>query len=68
MCWGWRGDGSGLLVRGLTAKRTRDWQMNAPDEIQRHSMSTHTLEPEKVREDLKAILLGPAGLYEALRQ
>ena len=44
--------------------------MNAiMDALEAHtSMSTQALESEKVREGLKAILLGPAGLYEALRQ
>ena len=43
--------------------------MNAiMDALEAHtSMSTQALESEKVREGLKAILLGPAGLYEALR-
>ena len=30
--------------------------------------STHALESDAVRESLKAILLGPVKLYEALRQ
>ena len=39
------------------------------DALEAHtSMSTQALESEKVREGLMAILLGPAGLYEALRQ
>ena len=39
------------------------------DALEAHTtMSTQALESEKVREGLKAILLGPAGLYEALRQ
>jgi len=44
--------------------------MNAiMDALEAHTtMSTQALESEKVREGLKAILLGPAGLYEALRQ
>jgi len=44
--------------------------MNAVmDALEAHSvMSTQALESEAVREGLKAILLGPAGLYEALRQ
>ena len=32
------------------------------------SMSKQALESEKVRADIKSILLGPAGLYEALRK
>jgi type I restriction enzyme R subunit len=31
-------------------------------------MSTQALQSETIREGLKAILLGPAGLYEALRE
>ena len=31
-------------------------------------MSTQALESESVREGLKKVLLGPAQLYEALRQ
>ena len=44
--------------------------MNAiMDALEAHTtMSIQALESEKVREGLKAILLGPAGLYEALRQ
>jgi hypothetical protein len=32
------------------------------------TMSKRALESEKVREGLKDVLLGPAGLYEALRE
>ncbi|WP_312261265.1 hypothetical protein [Candidatus Igneacidithiobacillus taiwanensis] len=32
------------------------------------SMSKQALENEKIRQDLKEVLLGPAGLYEALRE
>jgi len=44
--------------------------MNAVmDALEAHSvMSTQALESEAVREGLKAILLGPGRLYEALRQ
>jgi type I restriction enzyme R subunit len=44
--------------------------MNAiMDALEAHTtMSTQALESEKVREGLKAILLGPGQLYEALRQ
>jgi len=44
--------------------------MNAiMDALEAHSvMSTQALESEAVREGLKAILLGPAQLYEALRE
>jgi len=39
------------------------------DALEAHSvMSTQALESEAVREGLKAILLGPGRLYEALRQ
>jgi type I restriction enzyme, R subunit len=32
------------------------------------TMSKQALKSEKVREGLKDVLLGPAGLYEALRE
>ena len=32
------------------------------------TMSAQALESQNIRDGLKAILLGPAGLYEALRQ
>ena len=39
------------------------------DALDAHStMSTQALESETVREGLKAVLLGPAQLYEALRE
>ena len=39
------------------------------DALEAHTtMSTQALESESVREGLKAVLLGPAQLYEALRQ
>ena len=39
------------------------------DALEAHTtMSTQALESKKVRERLKAILLGPGHLYEALRQ
>jgi type I restriction enzyme R subunit len=38
------------------------------DALEAHArMSTQALAAEKVREGLKEVLLGPAGLYEALR-
>jgi type I restriction enzyme R subunit len=33
-----------------------------------NAMSKQALDSERVRSGLKSILLGPAGLYEALRQ
>jgi type I restriction enzyme R subunit len=43
--------------------------MNAiMDALAAHTtMSTQVLQSERVREGLKDLLLGPAGLYEALR-
>jgi type I restriction enzyme R subunit len=39
------------------------------DALEAHTaMSTQALQSETIREGLKAILLGPAGLYEALRE
>ena len=39
------------------------------DALAAHStMSKQALESERVREGLKDVLLGPAGLYEALRE
>jgi type I restriction enzyme R subunit len=67
-------------LRQQAANNTKEQFANSPDlskalldaimdALEAHTtMSTQALESEKVREGLKAILLGPAGLYEALRQ
>jgi type I restriction enzyme R subunit len=66
-------------LRQQAANNTKEQFANSPDlskalldaimdALEAHTtMSTQALESEKVREGLKAILLGPAGLYEALR-
>ena len=67
-------------LRKQAASNSKEQFSNSPDlktailnaimeALEAHTtMSTQALESEKVREGLKAILLGPAGLYEALRQ
>ena len=66
-------------LRKQAASNSKEQFSNSPDlktailnaimeALEAHTtMSTQALESEKVREGLKAILLGPAGLYEALR-
>jgi len=68
------------LLRTQAANNTKEQFANSPDlnkvltdaiieALEAHTaMSTQALESEAVREGLKAILLGPAQLYEALRQ
>ncbi len=68
------------LLRKQAANNTKEQFANSPDlnkalldaimdALDAHTtMSTQALESETVREGLKAILLGPAQLYEALRQ
>jgi type I restriction enzyme R subunit len=67
-------------LRQQAANNTKEQFANSPDlnkallnaimdALDAHStMSTQALESEEVRERLKGILLGPAQLYEALRQ
>jgi type I restriction enzyme, R subunit len=66
-------------LRQQAAHNTKEQFANSPDlgralmeaimdALDAHNtMSTQALESESVREGLKAVLLGPAGLYEALR-
>jgi type I restriction enzyme R subunit len=68
------------LLRKQAANNTKEQFANSPDlnkalmdaimdALDAHTtMSTQALQSESVREGLKAILLGPAQLYEALRQ
>jgi len=68
------------LLRQQAANNTKEQFANSPDlnkalldaimdALEAHAvMSTQALESETVREGLKSILLGPAQLYEALRQ
>ena len=67
-------------LRQQAANNTKEQFANSPDlgralmeaimdALDAHStMSTQALESEAVRDGLKAVLLGPGGLYEALRQ
>ena len=67
-------------LRKQAANNTKEQFANSPDlnkaildaimdALEAHTtMSAQALESETVREGLKAVLLGPAGLYEALRQ
>ena len=67
-------------LRKQAANNTKEQFANSPDlskaildaimdALEAHTtMSSQALESEKVREGLKEVLLGPAGLYEALRQ
>jgi type I restriction enzyme R subunit len=67
------------LLRQQAANNTKEQFANSPDlskallnaimdALEAHTvMSTQALESEAVREGLKAILLGPARLYESLR-
>ena len=67
-------------LRQQAANNTKEQFANSPDlnsalvnaimdALEAHTaMSTQALESEAVREGLKAVLLGPAQLYEALRQ
>jgi type I restriction enzyme R subunit len=69
-----------ITLRQQAANNTKEQFANSPDlnkallnaimdALDAHStMSTQALESEEVRERLKGILLGPAQLYEALRQ
>jgi type I restriction enzyme R subunit len=66
-------------LRKQAANNTKEQFANSPDlskalldaimdALEAHTaMSTQALESEAVREGLKAVLLGPAGLYEALK-
>ena len=68
------------VLRQQAANNTKEQFANSPDlnkalleaimdALEAHTvMSTQALESETVREGLKAVLLGPAQLYEALRQ
>ena len=68
------------LLRQQATNNTKEQFANSPDlnkvlmdsimdALEAHTaMSSQALESEAVREGLKAILLGPAQLYEALRQ
>jgi type I restriction enzyme R subunit len=67
-------------LRQQAANNTKEQFANSPDlnkalleaimdALEAHNtMSTQALESESVREGLKAVLLGPAQLYESLRQ
>jgi type I restriction enzyme R subunit len=69
-----------VTLRQQAANNTKEQFANSPDlnkalleaimdALEAHNtMSTQALESEAVREGLKAVLLGPAQLYEALRQ
>ena len=69
-----------MTLRQQAANNTKEQFANSPDlntalvnaimdALEAHTaMSTQALESESVREGLKAVLLGPAQLYEALRQ
>jgi type I restriction enzyme R subunit len=68
------------LLRKQAANNTKEQFANSPDlnkalldaimdALDAHTtMSTQALESETVREGLKSVLLGPARLYEALRE
>ena len=67
-------------LRQQAANNTKEQFANSPDfdqgltdalieALEAHTlMSSQALESAVIREGLKAILLGPAGLYEALRE
>jgi type I restriction enzyme R subunit len=69
-----------MTLRQQAANNTKEQFANSPDlntalvnaimdALEAHTaMSTQALESESVREGLKKVLLGPAQLYEALRQ
>jgi len=75
----WAIKGSGAVVRFLGRLQTKEQFANSPDlkmalmaaiieALDAHAtMSKQAIDSQAVRDGLKDVLMGPAGLYEALR-